>query len=69
MDAFKHNALMVLLLPYVTVYFFNDLFFMNDKIKSLSYNNYFACAILTTIILFWVMRNIPVSSFSLIYPD
>ena len=62
-DAFKHNALMVLLLPYVVVYFINDSFCMNDKIKRLSYNNYFVWAILIIIILFWILRNIPIFLF------
>jgi hypothetical protein len=71
LQAIHHNLLLVVSLPFIgySAFVFSWNTFGNRKIRqSLFYSPVFVKAVLATVLLFWVLRNIPLQPFSWLSP-
>ena len=69
--AFKHNLLYVLLLPFIVYYLLKQyivLVFRKDVLPMFSINGFAAKVVLAVILVFGILRNIPVFPFTLLAP-
>ena len=69
--AFKHNLLYVLLLPFIVYYLLKQyivLVFRKDVLPMFSINVFAAKVVLAVILVFGILRNIPVFPFTLLAP-
>ena len=69
--AFKHNLLYVLLLPFIVYYLLKQyivLVLRKDVLPMFSINGFAAKVVLAVILVFGILRNIPVFPFTLLAP-
>ena len=69
--AFQYNCLYVLLLPFIVYYLLKQyiiLVFRKDLLPMFSIDGLAAKIVLAVILVFWILRNIPVFPFTLLAP-
>jgi len=69
-EVLSHNLMFLVLFSFIIgkLYYFSAKLIFKKEVIDISYNKYYTYGILAFVILFWILRNIPTSPFTLLAP-